>query len=147
MRSSQQSPVRARKTHAVPHGFLSPKSKQRPITDLTIRELHDLHHRNAKALASPYVHSLLVISSSHAAARRVRGASTSTRLQRISAEQKAIKDRLLDLEGMDLIQAALRNTRINGENDMKVDMTLPSDPAPLSRAMRAKQKALAHFVR
>jgi len=59
------------------------------------------------------------------------------------AEQTAIEARLLELEGVDIIQSTLRQTHIRGEEDMAVD----PEPEPyVSPALRAKQKALSKFV-
>lgn len=47
--------MRPRKA-SVPAGFRPPpKPKQRPLEELTIRELQDLHARNANILATPCV--------------------------------------------------------------------------------------------
>jgi hypothetical protein len=109
---------------------------------MTVRELHDLQARNIKILDSPYVsaHNMLEL---HLSFAIIRGASTSTYVQRISAEQSAIDRRLLDLEGIDSIQTGLRNTKLSGEDDMNVD--LPLEP-PASRTLLAKQKALLQYV-
>ena len=59
------------------------------------------------------------------------------------AEQTTIETRLLELEGVDIIQSSLRKTHIRGDDDMAVD----PEPEPyVSPALRAKQKALARFV-
>ena len=71
-------------------------------------------------------------------------ASTSTYVQRISAEQAAIEARLVELDGMETIQTGLKNTKIRGEEDMNVDS--PPEP-PVSRTIEAKRKALSRFVR
>ena len=73
----------------------------------------------------------------------IRGATTSTYVRRISVEQSAIDRRLLELEGVDSIQAGLRNTKIAGVDDMNVDLPLE---LPVSRTLLAKQKALLQFV-
>jgi hypothetical protein len=91
---------------------------------MTARELHDLRARNANILNSP-------------------GATTSTYVRRISVEQSAIDRRLLELEGVDSIQAGLRNTKIAGVDDMNVDLPLE---LPVSRTLLAKQKALLQFT-
>lgn len=69
--------------------------------------------------------------------------STSSYIPRISAEQAAIEARLVELEGMDIIQNGLKSTRIVGEDDMSVD---PEPEPPVSRTLEAKRKALARFV-
>lgn len=73
-----------------------------------------------------------------------RGASTSTYVQRVSAEQIAIESRLIELDGMETINTGLKNTRLNGEVDMSVDLPLET---PSSRTLDAKRKALSMFVR
>lgn len=90
---------------------------------MTIRELQDLHRLNTTILASP-------------------GASTSTYVQRVLAEQAAVESRLLELDGMETINTGLKNTKIRGENDMVVD---PPPEPPTSRTLEAKKKALARF--
>jgi hypothetical protein len=73
----------------------------------------------------------------------IRGASTSTYVQRVLAEQAAVESRLLELDGMETINTGLKNTKIRGENDMAVD---PPPEPPTSRTLEAKKKALARFV-
>ncbi|KXN86400.1 hypothetical protein AN958_10262 [Leucoagaricus sp. SymC.cos] len=90
---------------------------------MTIRELQDLHRLNTTILSSP-------------------GASTSTYVQRVLAEQAAVESRLLELDGMETINTGLKNTKLRGENDMVVD---PSPEPPTSRTLEAKKKALARF--
>ncbi|KAF9469008.1 hypothetical protein BDZ94DRAFT_1152700 [Collybia nuda] len=122
---SPTSPMSRRK-HSVPTGFRpAPKPKARPIAEMTIRELQDLHNLNSKILSSP-------------------GASTSTYAQRVSAEQVAVESRLIELDGMETINTGLKNTKIYGEGDMNVDV--PPEP-PVSRTLEAKRKALSQFVR
>ncbi|TFK76032.1 hypothetical protein BDN72DRAFT_831477 [Pluteus cervinus] len=101
----------------------SPRPKPRPIEEMTLRELRDVHNLNAKILASP-------------------GASTSTYVHRITAEQAAVAARIFELEGMETINTGLKNTRIIGEDDMNID--IPAEP-PVSRAIEAKRKALSQF--
>lgn len=72
-----------------------------------------------------------------------RGASTSTYVQRVLAEQAAVESRLIELDGMETINTGLKNTKIRGENDMIVD---PPPEPPTSRTLEAKKKALARFV-
>ncbi|KAJ3573338.1 hypothetical protein NP233_g2493 [Leucocoprinus birnbaumii] len=122
---SPVSPTSPHRKHpfALPGFRPSPRPKQRPIAEMTIRELQDLHRLNTNILASP-------------------GASTSTYVQRVLAEQAAVESRLLELDGMETINTGLKNTRIRGENDMVVDM--PPEP-PTSRTLEAKKKALARF--
>jgi hypothetical protein len=64
-------------------------------------------------------------------------------VRRVSAEQAAIESRLIELDGMENISTGLQNTKLNGEEDMNVD--LPPKP-PSSRTLDAKRKALSMFV-
>lgn len=65
-------------------------------------------------------------------------------MQRISAEQAAIEDRLVEL-GVDNIQKLLNKTNLDPPDDqMHVDQ--PQAPPP-PRPIGAKQRALAKFVR
>ena len=73
-----------------------------------------------------------------------RGASTSTYIQRVLAEQSAIESRLVSLEGVEAIGMGLRRTTLLGDGDMQVDQS----PEPTSsRMLEAKRKALGNFVR
>jgi hypothetical protein len=74
----------------------------------------------------------------------LRGASTSTYVQRVLAEQAAVESRLIELDGIETINIGLKNTQIRGENDMVVD---PPPEPPTNRTLEAKKKALARFVR
>ena len=65
-----------------------------------------------------------------------RDASTSSYFPRISAEQLAIKSRLVDLQGVEAINASLMRTSIRND---ELDVT--------SRAIEAKRKAISRFVR
>lgn len=89
---------------------------------MTVRELYDQHERNIRTLSSP-------------------AASTSALIQRVSAEQAAIEARLLELEGVENIQARLKNTRISGDDDMNVDEPEHSIP----KAIDAKRRALSKY--
>jgi hypothetical protein len=111
---------------------------------MTIRELQDLHRLNSTILASPHV-SLAThhLPYTHQIYYYYRGASTSTYVQRVLAEQAAVESRLIELDGMEIINTGLKNTKIRGENDMAVD---PSPEPPVSRTLEAKKKALARFV-
>lgn len=144
--SSPKSPTSPR-NRDVPPGFRpSQRPKQRPIPEMTIRELQDLHRLNATILASPYVFSKNYIQYTQCfliILMCFRGASTSTYVQRVLAEQAAVESRLLELDGMEAINVGLKNTKIRGENDMVIDS--PPEP-PTSRTLEAKRKALAQFV-
>jgi hypothetical protein len=74
----------------------------------------------------------------------ISSASTSSYVQRISAEQAALEARLVELEGMETIQTGMKNTKIRGEEDMVID---ESPEPPMSRTIEAKRKALSRFVR
>lgn len=91
---------------------------------MTLRELQDSYNLNRKILSSP-------------------GASTSTYVQRVSAEQMAIESRLIELDGVEKINTGLKNTRLNEEGDMIVDLPLEQ---PSSRTLDAKRKALSMFA-
>ncbi|KAJ3517974.1 hypothetical protein NLJ89_g164 [Agrocybe chaxingu] len=119
-----RSPTRRKNPPLEIPGFRSsPRPKQRPIAEMTVRELQDRHALNAKILASP-------------------GASTSSYAERVTAEQAAVESRLIELDGMEVINTGLRKTVIRGEGDMVVD---PPPEPPTSRALEAKRKALAQF--
>ena len=141
---SPTSPAR-RKSTTLPGFRPSPRPKQRPISEMTVRELQDLHKFNIKILSSPCVtlpfcydprllNCALYISSN---------ASTSTYVNRVQAEQAAVESRLIELDGMETINTGLRRTMLRGEGDMVVDS--PPEPTT-SRAIEAKKKALAQFV-
>lgn len=74
----------------------------------------------------------------------IRGASTSTYVHRISAEQQAIEARLVELVGVESINTGLKQVFIKGEDDMVVD--IPEEP-PISRTLDAKRRAVARYVR
>lgn len=54
MNTPSNSPVR-QKNPIIPGFRPSPRPKQRPINEMTLRELQDRHILNVKLLASPYV--------------------------------------------------------------------------------------------
>ncbi|KAI0049655.1 hypothetical protein FA95DRAFT_1556752 [Auriscalpium vulgare] len=114
------SPTR-RKAPTIPGFRVPPKPKPTPIEKLTVRELRDLHARNARILSQP-------------------APSTSSYIPRIQVEQARIEAQLVELEGMDEIQSSLKSTRINGDDDMSVDQ-IPEPPT--SRTIEAKRKALS----
>lgn len=109
---------------------------------MTLRELQDLHRLNTTILASPYV-KIYRLEHVHLIRSHSRGASTSTYVQRVQAEQAAVESRLIELDGMETINTGLKNTKIRGESDMIVD---PPPEPPTSRALEAKKKALSRFV-
>jgi hypothetical protein len=55
------SPIRSRRIAPIPGFRVPPKPKPPPIEELTIRELRDLHDRNAKILATPSVDPFLAL--------------------------------------------------------------------------------------
>ncbi|EIW82418.1 hypothetical protein CONPUDRAFT_165017 [Coniophora puteana RWD-64-598 SS2] len=119
--TSPTSPSRARK-QAVPPGFIAPpKPKAKPLTQMTLRELHDRYDRNANILASP-------------------SASTSALVQRLSTEQAAIEARLIELEGVESIRRGIKKASINSDDVMNVDEV----PAP--KAIDAKRRALSKYA-
>ncbi|KAH9940599.1 hypothetical protein B0H21DRAFT_577954 [Amylocystis lapponica] len=136
-RMSTNSPPRiARKpasTNGMPPGFrAAPRPKPQPITELSVPELQEIHARNERLLAEPI-------------------ASTSTYVQRISAEQAAVEARLIDLVGVEAIRTKLAHTSIDNDA-MNVDVSpispspsgaLPPNPQP--RPIDTKARILANF--
>ena len=59
MNTPSNSPVR-QKNPIIPGFRPSPRPKQRPINEMTLRELQDRHILNVKLLASPYVKYLVL---------------------------------------------------------------------------------------
>ncbi|KAJ7086766.1 hypothetical protein C8R44DRAFT_901273 [Mycena epipterygia] len=107
---------------AIPSGFRpAPKPKRTPISEMSLRELQDLHSTNTRLLASPYGQSWM---------------------GRVTAEQAAVEGRLVELVGMDTIATGLKNSTIKGEDDMIVDP--PPEPYT-SPTLEAKRKALSKF--
>lgn len=139
------------KKPVVPPGFRAPpKPKQKPISQLTARELHDQHDRNARLLNSSYVdfrpqvicnEGSLCGSTTDIVHPNLRSACTSALAERLSAEQAAIGSRLLELEGVEEIRKGLTKTDINADEIMNVDQ--PHVP----RGIDAKQRALSRYVR
>ncbi|KAJ7129812.1 hypothetical protein C8R44DRAFT_614495 [Mycena epipterygia] len=127
--SSPTSPTRSinraspmRHKTAIPSGFRpAPKPKRTPISEMSLRELQDLHSTNTRLLASPYGQSWM---------------------GRVTAEQAAVEGRLVELVGMDTIATGLKNSTIKGEDDMIVDP--PPEPYT-SPTLEAKRKALSKF--
>ncbi|CAL1701436.1 unnamed protein product [Somion occarium] len=91
---------------------------------MSIQELQEQHGRNADILSKP-------------------APSTSTYVQRLSAEQAAIEARLVEL-GVDKIQTMMQRTNINDEGDtqMKIEDTPAVSP---SRAIDTKRRILARY--
>ncbi|KAF9075970.1 hypothetical protein BDP27DRAFT_1211633 [Rhodocollybia butyracea] len=133
-RSGSLSPTqRRRRSNAAPPGFLpSPKPKQTPISEMSVWELQNRYNRNSKILASP-------------------DASSSTYAHRLSVEQAAIQEQLVEVHGMEDINIGLKNTFISskgnhngGQGDVSMDVEMKQE-APLSKAIDAKKRALARF--
>lgn len=59
----------------------------------------------------------------------------------MAAEQAQIESRLVELVGMENLQTKMQQTSIQDEDPMKVDSV------PQYRAIGAKQRALAKYVR
>lgn len=117
---SPTSPMRSKP--AIPPGFrAAPKPKPKPVVEMSLRELHDQYDRNEKLLCSS-------------------SASTSTLVQRLSAEQQAISSRLLELEGVEHIRNGIKNTNINADEKMNLDQQ--SSP----RIIDAKRRALSRYA-
>jgi len=121
------SPPRKSSTDTLPGFIKPPKQKSRPIDQLTLRELNDLHNHNARILSGP-------------------SPSTSTYVQRISAEQDAIEARLALLreqENIESIRVGIKNTYISSDEDMNIDLdSEPSFPGPIA----AKRRALMRYA-
>ncbi|KAI0091943.1 hypothetical protein BDY19DRAFT_927637 [Irpex rosettiformis] len=100
----------------------STRPKHKPVAEMTIQELQDRHAYNSRRLREPTP-------------------STSTYVQRISAEQAAIEDRLVEL-GVDNIQKLLNKTNLDPPHDQ---MHIDQPQAPELRPIGAKQRALAKF--
>ncbi|KAJ6516019.1 hypothetical protein C8R45DRAFT_810834 [Mycena sanguinolenta] len=115
----------------LPTGFRpSPKPKRTPISEMTLRELQDLHNTNARLLSSP---------------RESTSADGQSWMVRVRDEQAAVEGRLHELgmdAKMDSISTELKNTVIKGEDDMNVDPPLPEYTNP---RLEAKRKALSRF--
>ncbi|THH13274.1 hypothetical protein EW146_g6926 [Bondarzewia mesenterica] len=118
------SPIRPRRNAPIPGFRVPPRPKPRPIEEMTVRELRDLYEKNNRVLSRP-------------------APSTSTYVPRIQAEQSRIEAQLVELEGVDGIQRALRQTTIKTEEEMNVDV--PSEPRE-PRIIEAKQRALNKFA-
>lgn len=142
---SPRSPTSPQCKQQVPPGFRpSVRPKRRPIAEMTIRELQDLRRLNTTILASPYAifPSQASLTPIAHAPSYYSGASTSSYVHRVQAEQAAIESRLLELDGIETINTGLKETKIRGEDDMIIDLPEP----PTSRIIEAKKRALARFV-
>ena len=143
MNTPSNSPVR-RKNPIIPGFRPSPRPKQRPINEMTLRELQDRHILNVKLLASPYVfRNIQYWIRDRQLTMHHREASTSTYVQRVLAEQAAVESRLIELDGVETINTGLKRTAIKGEDDMNIDV---HPEPPTSRTLEAKRKALSRFV-
>lgn len=162
---------------AVPPGFLSHKPKQTPISEMSVWELQNKFSRNAKILASRWVSlcsicrgillltiTPLLLSFTYSLLQRVyiyiyiiciihpSNATSSSYVQRITAEQAAIQEQLVEVHGMEVINTGLKNTRITGDDDSESmigidDVEMKPEPAhPMKNAIDAKKRAIARFV-
>ncbi|KAH6915309.1 hypothetical protein BKA70DRAFT_1420245 [Coprinopsis sp. MPI-PUGE-AT-0042] len=122
MYSPPSSPQARRKPSNPIPGFRPAPRQRRPIEDMTIRELQDLHNLNTRILSSP-------------------DASSSSYALRVQREQAMIESRLLDLDGVEKLNTSLRRTRIKAEGDTAPE---PAEPK-ISRTMEAKRRALAQY--
>ncbi|KAJ4467547.1 hypothetical protein J3R30DRAFT_3662729 [Lentinula aciculospora] len=132
-RSGSTSPTRRRprnNTHrsAVPPGFLVHKPKQTPISEMSVWELQNKYSKNAKILATS-------------------SATSSSYVQRITAEQAAIQEQLVEVHGMEVINTGLRNTRIIGDESETIDDVAMRTESrnPMGNAIDAKKRAVAKF--
>ncbi|KAJ7699953.1 hypothetical protein B0H17DRAFT_1158002 [Mycena rosella] len=112
----------------LPPGFRpAPKPKRTPISQMSLRELQDLHSTNTRLLSTP---------------RESTSADAESWIVRVTAEQAAVEGRLVDLVGVDTINTGLKNTAIKGEDDMNVD---PPPEPHTSPTLEAKRKALSRY--
>ncbi|KAJ3758498.1 hypothetical protein EV361DRAFT_810444 [Lentinula raphanica] len=130
-KSSPNSSNQHRKSTGLPPGFLVPhKPKQTPISQMAAWELEDRYGRNAKVLASS-------------------NAPSSSYVQRLTAEQAAIEEQLVEVHGMEMINTKLRNTRIDeqrsGEDMDVVERDRSIGVESPSTMIDAKKRALAKF--
>lgn len=75
--------------------------------------------------------------------------TNSTRyIERLTAEQAAIQTQLVEVHGMEIINTGMRNAKINDDDDEHEDVDMASDAmeSPMSKAIGAKQRAIAKFV-
>lgn len=141
------SPTSGRPHKPVPRGFLAaPRPQQKSIYEMGVYELRARHRQNAESLTRAYVARLMcaiVLSRPLTAALASvhSGPSTSTYVQRITAEQAAIEDRLVKL-GVENIEQMLQQTYIEDEK-MNIDTDAPP---PEPRPIGAKQRAIANYV-
>ncbi|KIK65389.1 hypothetical protein GYMLUDRAFT_159178, partial [Collybiopsis luxurians FD-317 M1] len=75
--------------------------------------------------------------------------TTSTYIQRITAEQAAIQEQLIEVHGMEVINTRMKNTRISesrhvGQNESQDDLDMEPE-TPMSHAIDAKKRALERF--
>jgi len=99
----------------------APRPKQIPIEELSFDDLRNRYQDNKNLLSKT-------------------AASSSTFVERITAEQAKIQARISEMESLEAIQKGMKKTTID-EDGMAVDLPEPSP------AMLAKQKALAAWGR
>ncbi|KAH8830772.1 hypothetical protein DL96DRAFT_1786343 [Flagelloscypha sp. PMI_526] len=117
----------------VPPGFIRSPSRGISIDNLTIRELHDWHRRNAQILAAEP------------------GTSTSSYHGRITSEQTQIESRLLELESIPQLNEDLKNNLVLEASSDIAMHTVPeysfsptqSPTRATSNIIEAKRRALA----
>lgn len=124
-----------------------------------MRELQEQHTRNAEILSKPYVSNyshnpnLIALKADKHGLNpncHYRAPSTSTYVQRLSAEQTAIEARLVEL-GVDTIKDMMQETTITDpqereDNEMKTDDRPSSPSVPKGRAIDTKRRILARYV-
>lgn len=101
------------------------KPKQKPINELSVRELNDQHHTNARILASPT-------------------SPTSGYVERVAAQQHAIEERLTQLkdqQNIESIRVGVENTSISVDENMHIDVEAQYTYQPIG----AKQRALMRY--
>ncbi|KAJ3790462.1 hypothetical protein GGU10DRAFT_383175 [Lentinula aff. detonsa] len=104
----------------LPPGFLAHKPKQTPIGEMALWELESRYNRNARVLGAAGVGTRTsnpILSSSSSSSSpsfpsSSSSSSPSSYIQRLTAEQAAIEEQLVEVHGMEVISARLRNTRI-----------------------------------
>ncbi|KAJ3741269.1 hypothetical protein DFH05DRAFT_1559159 [Lentinula detonsa] len=95
----------------LPPGFLAHKPKQVPIGEMALWELESRYSRNARVLGAAAA-AAGVRSSNNAPSSSSSSSSSSSYIHRLTAEQAAIEEQLVEVHGMEVISARLRNTRI-----------------------------------
>lgn len=129
----------------IPGMLRAPRPKQIPIEELSLDDLRNRFQDNKNLLSKTYADNIFAT-----IVRRETdqfpmfrllssAASSSTFVERITAEQSKIQARIAEIESLEAIQKGMNKTTID-EDGMVVDLPEPSP------AMLAKQKALAAWV-